>query len=112
MSDNGKKPNVLAHLFSISICFYDHNLYYMLGHKQQKNCNGNDSLLRVTELLMPLRSEDIRSRCQVGSIDFQLWSAKLDAEAVSESSSLLDSSNMLSLQVVPVVKILLVLPAD
>ena len=45
------------HLLSTSICFCDHNLYYILGHEQQKNCTGNDSLLRVTDLLMSLDSE-------------------------------------------------------
>ena len=43
------------------------------------------------------------------STDFQSWSAKLDAEAVSESLLLLNNSIMLSLRVV---EILLVLSAD
>ena len=70
----------------------------MLCHKKQKNFTGNDSFLRVTELLMPLASEKLISDgdVQVGSTDFHLWSPKLIAEAVSESSTLLDSSRRLN----------------
>ena len=68
----------------------------------------------MTELLVRFGSKKLISdkNVLVGCTDFQLWSAKLDAEAVSESSLLLDSCNMLSLQVALLVEILLVLPAD